>query len=41
MMIDNLRGKELLNKINNDSQSIVEEIIEVYGDKILKLCFVQ
>lgn len=41
MMIDNLNGNELLNRINNDSQAIVEEIIEVYGDKILKLCFVQ
>ena len=41
MMIDNLRGKELLNRINDDSQAVIEEIIEVYGDKILKLCFVQ
>ena len=41
MMIDNLRGKELLNRINDDSQAVIEEIIEGYGDKILKLCFVQ
>ena len=41
MMIDNLMGTELLNKISSDREAVVEEIIERYGDKILRLCFVQ
>lgn len=41
MMMDNLMGTELLNKISDDSQAVVEEIIDSYGDKILRLCFIQ
>ena len=41
MMMDNLRETELLNKISSDREAVVEEIIERYGDKILRLCFVQ
>lgn len=41
MMMDNLRGTKLLSKISSDREAVVEEIIDVYGDKILRLCFIQ
>ena len=33
MMMDNLRGTKLLSKISSDREAVVEEIIDVYGDK--------
>ncbi len=39
--MDTLSGKELVKKISEDSEAFIEEILEAYGNKILKLCFVQ
>lgn len=40
-MVSTLGGRDLVNRISVDSESVFDEIIEAYGNKILKLCFVQ
>lgn len=40
-MVETLSGKDLVNRISEDSEAVIEEILEAYGNKILKLCFVQ
>ena len=40
-MVSTLEGRDLVNRVSVDSESVFDEIIEAYGNKILKLCFVQ
>lgn len=40
-MVGTLGGNDLVKRINEDSKAVVEEILENYGNKVLKLCFLQ
>lgn len=40
-MVSTLEGRDLVNRVSVDSEFVFDEIIEAYGNKILKLCFVQ
>lgn len=39
--METLTGKEVVNKINENSSLVIEKILEAYGDRVLKLCFIQ
>lgn len=39
--MEGLSSKDLVNRINEDSNAVIEYILEAYGNKILKLCFIQ
>ncbi|MDU2671293.1 MAG: sigma-70 family RNA polymerase sigma factor [Clostridium sp.] len=40
-MVSTLEGRDLVNRVSVDGEFVFDEIIEAYGNKILKLCFVQ
>lgn len=39
--MEGLSSKDLVNRISEDSNAVIEYILEAYGNKILKLCFIQ
>lgn len=39
--METLSGKDVINKINENSSLVIEEILKVYGNRVLKLCFIQ
>lgn len=39
--METLSGKEVIDKINENSSLVIEKILNVYGNKVLKLCFIQ
>lgn len=39
--METLTGKEVVSRIREDSSVVIEKILELYGNKVLKLCFLQ
>lgn len=39
--METLTGREVIDKINENSTVVLEKILDLYGNKVFKLCFIQ